>query len=342
MLGFATRLVALTFLAAGGIGRAPSADETWRDDCDRVKATALPAGDLPDSAAKQTLSGCQSEDLYYGIGQPSDPQKARLCAYLERSAGDTPVFGGSAILMTIYATGIGARRNPDLAIRFACALEGAPAEMEGRIAHLQKLKTRAGKKIAFDLCDDITSGYMMGACAGHAQKIEEAKRTARYRAKLAGWTAPERAAFEKLRHAARVFFTARSSNEVDLSGTARAEFEIEEDERLEESFAAFLDKLERDAVPPAPESELAQTDQRLNAVYQQVMKGPKSPDFGTVTTPDIHKTERTWPAYRDAWTDFASVKFPRSDPRGIKTWLTRERAEMLEEFVPRDASQGSK
>jgi hypothetical protein len=160
--------------------------------------------------------------------------------------------------------------------------------------------------------------------------------------KLASWSAAERAAFEKLRHAARAFFEARSSNEVDLSGTARAEFEVEEDERLEESFAAFLDKLERGAVPPAPEAELTKTDQRLNAVYQRVMKGPKSPDFGTVTTPDIRKTERTWPAYRDAWTEFASVKFPRSDSRGVKTWLTRERAEMLEEFVPRDASQGSK
>jgi hypothetical protein len=336
------RLVALAFLATGGTGPLPSADETWRADCDRVKEVALPAGDQPDADTKRTLAGCQSEDLYYGIGQPADPPKARLCAYLERSSGDTPLFGGSAILMMIYATGAGARRNLDLAIHFACALEGAPAEMEGRIAHLQKLKTSARKKIAFDLCDDITSGYMMGACAAHAQKIEEAKRTARYRSKLAGWTAPERAAFEKLRQAARAFFTARSSNEVDLSGTARAEFEIEEDERLEGSFAAFLDKLERGAVPPAPETELAKSDQRLNAVYQQVMKGPKNPDFGTITTPDIRKTERTWPAYRDAWTDFASVKFPRSDSRGIRTWLTRERAEMLEEFVPRDASRGSK
>ena len=131
-----------------------------------------------------------------------------------------------AILMTIYATGVGAHRNPDLAIRFACTLDGAPAEMEGRIAHLQKLKASARRKLAFDLCDDITSGFMMGACAAHAQRIEEAKRTAQYRAKLAGWTAPERAAFAKLRQAARTFFQARSSNEVDLSGTAQAEFEV--------------------------------------------------------------------------------------------------------------------
>ena len=31
------------------------------------------------------------------------------------------------------------------------------------------------------------------------------------------------------------------------------------------------------------------------------------------------------------------LRDPRSDARGIKTWLTRERAKMLEEFVPRDA-----
>ena len=184
---------------------------------------------------------------------------------------------------------------------------------------------------------------MMGACAANAQRIEEAKRAARYRSKLAGWTAPERAAFERLRQAARAFFTARSSNEVDLSGTARAEFEIEEDERLEESFAAFLDKLERGRCPAragdgAGEDRPA-TERRLSAGHEGALRGP---DFGTVTTPDIRETERTWPAYRDAWTDFARVKFPQSDSRGIRTWLTRERVEMLEEFVPRGASQGSK
>jgi uncharacterized protein YecT (DUF1311 family) len=344
MLGVfaALRFVALAFLVAAGIGRAPSADEIWQADCARVKEAALPAADQPDGAAKLALAGCRSEDLFYGIGQSPDPQRARLCAYLERSAGDTPLFGGSAILMTIYATGVGARRNPDLAIRFACTLDGAPAEMQGRIAHLQKLKASARKEIVFDLCDDITSGFMMGACAAHAQRMEEAKRTARYRAKLAGRTASERAAFAKLRQAARAFFQARSSNEVDLSGTARAEFEVEEDERLEGSFAAFLDKLERGTVRPASEAELADADRRLNAVYGQVMNGPQRSDQTTVTTPDIRKTERTWPAYRDAWTEFAAMTFPHSDARGIKTWLTRERTRMLEEFLPGEAQQTAK
>ena len=69
------------------------------------------------------------------------------------------------------------------------------------------------------------------------------------------------------------------------------------------------------------------------------MSGPQRSAQGTVTTPDIRKTERTWPAYRDAWTEFAGMKFPHSDARGIKTWLTRERAKMLEEFVPGDVPE---
>ena len=39
------RLVALAFLASGGLGRPPSVDETWRADCDRVKEAALPPED---------------------------------------------------------------------------------------------------------------------------------------------------------------------------------------------------------------------------------------------------------------------------------------------------------
>jgi hypothetical protein len=139
---------------------------------------------------------------------------------------------------------------------------------------------------------------------------------------------------EKLRQAASAFFEARSSNEVDLSGTARAQFEAEEEEELEKSFAKFLTKLERGGVSAATDADLAKADHELNAVYRQVMKTKPQDDWGTVTTENIRNAERPWPAYRDAWADFARVKFPKSDPNGIKVWLTRDRTGILEGFLP--------
>jgi uncharacterized protein YecT (DUF1311 family) len=347
-------IIVATLSLVGRVGRAGDAPaEPWKASCARVKDVAFPAADQPDDGARKALHGCSSESLFYGIGQAADPEKARLCAYVERAAGDDLVFGGSAILMTIYATGVGGQRNPDLAIHLACGLEGAPAEMEYRVKHLETLKTKVtttakasktsktGKPIKFDLCDDISSGFMEGHCASHDQRITQAKRDQKYAARLAKWTPPERAAFQKLRDAAGLFFVASSGNEVDMSGTARAQIQIEEEEALEKSFSGFLDRLERGAVPAATAAELAKADRQLNAVYQKVMHAGEL-GAGTVTADGIRQTERTWPGYRDAWAELARVKFPQTDPVAVKVWLTQARRDMLESFVPSNDKEATK
>ena len=317
--------------ATGAFGQPPGADSATKASCERVKNAKLPAGDQPDEEVRQRIHGCSSERLFYGIGQPRDPERARLCAYLERGSGDEEVFGGSGILMMIYATGLGAARNPDLAIRLACEMEGAPAELEGRVAHLEELKRAGGEKVAFDICDDVTSGFMMGQCAAHEQRVSGARRDQRYGARLRGWTAPERAAFQKLRAAADDYFKARSSNEVDRSGTARAAQQVEEEENLERAFSALLDALERGALAPATAADLDELDRKLNLVYRRLMK-TATPRWGTVTIDGIRETERRWPKYRDAWTAFAKVKFPKADSRAVKARLTRERTDLLNAF----------
>lgn len=309
--------------------------------CDRVKDVAFPAADQPDEAARMKLRGCHSEELLYGIGQEADPVKARACAYLERAAGDDEVFGGSAILMTIYARGVGAPQNLDLAIRLACELEGAPAEVEGRVAHLEGLRRAPGssakKKGTFDLCDDVTSGFMMGHCAAHEQRMKVAKRDRRFAARIAGWTAAEQAAFQRLRAAASEFFRARSANEIDQSGTARAALQIEEEERLETGFGALLDQVERGTLPSATAAELARVDREPNAAYQRVMKAA-GPQWGTVSKEGIRQAERRWPKYRDAWAAFVKLKYPHVDPASIEVRLTRDRTGDLDEFAPATSS----
>lgn len=320
---------------AGGVASVRAADqrdEPWKRICERVKDVPLPAADQPDQAARQDLGGCSSERLFYGIGRARDPERARLCAYLERAAGDELVFGGSSILMTIYATGVGAARNPDLAIRLACDVEGAPAEVEHRVEHLEKLKSAGGKKVEFDICDDVTSGLMEGHCAAHRQRMVKARRDLRYGARLAKWTASQRSAFQKLRAAAGAYFGARSANEVDLGGTARGALQVQEEEELEASFGKLLDELERGALPAATDAELADADHELNATYQRAMTGAK-PDWGTVTADGILQAERSWPKYRDAWVAFAKVKYPNADPRALKARLTRDRTDLLRAFA---------
>src|ERR1041385_1864230 len=71
--------------------------------CQQHKTIDLPAKDRPTSAETAALAKCSSEDLYYGIGAPADPVKARKCAYLEMDRGsqDDGEFSGRAMLMVI-------------------------------------------------------------------------------------------------------------------------------------------------------------------------------------------------------------------------------------------------
>ena len=333
-------LAALTLAARVGHSGEDEEAVASKATCERLKNVPFPAADQPDEALRKKLRGCRSEPLFYGIGQPADPVKARACAYVELAAGDDEVFGGSAVLMMIYATGVGATQNLDLAIHLACELDGAPAEVEGRVAHLKRLRGAKGSKVKFDLCDDVTSGLMSGHCASHDQRMAAAKRDRRFGARLARWTAPERAEFQRLRAAAGEFFHARSANEVDETGTARAALQVEEEETLEAAFGAILDELDRGTLPKATEADLAKADKDLNATYQRVMKAT-TVHWGTVTKDGIREAERKWPKYRDAWAAFVKVKYPQVDPASIKVRVTRERTGDLEAFVGEDGAKSA-
>jgi hypothetical protein len=320
-----THVLPLLILLTTESARAESDNADPR--CARAQKVPFPAGDRPSDAQKAALKGCDAEDLYYGITGPTDLVKARLCAYAQIDSGDETDFGGTAILMMIYATGAGTKRNPALAIRLACEVDGAPAEVEGRLAHLETLERQPSGHLTFDLCDDITSGYMMGACAGHDQRFKQAKRQRRWKGRLDAWTPPERQAFARLRASADAFFRARSMGEVDLSGTARDMFIVEEEERLEGGLVAVVDRLEAKKLPVATAADYQAADKELNAAYAAVMKSDAG--GGTVTKADIKKAERAWLRYRDEWVRFAHVKYPAVSPEAIKTWLTRQRVTQL-------------
>ncbi len=328
-MGLLTCMVLLGHNIAEAQGKS---DEDWQKICERVKYTPFPAEDRPHPAAIRVLGKCSSDDLYYGFGRPADPEKARQCAYVEMENGDALVFGGSSILMTIYANGVGAKRNFDLAIKLACNIEGAPAEVEGRVEHLQKLKEQNWQGRDFSLCDDITSGFMQGHCTAHEQRFSDIKRKNTLTILTAKWSAEDKAAYNSLRKAADRFFEARTDNEVDLSGTARSAFIIEERASLEDDFADSLQKIGRGEIPNYSSRGFKDTDAKLNAVYQKIQK---TDDFsaGTVTKEGIKAAQREWIRYRDTWVAFGQKKYQAVSADSLKAWLTEKRIKMLEEFL---------
>lgn len=216
--------------------------------CRKLRDREPPESDRPDAAVAASLRGCDSEALYYGIGRPADPVRARQCAFLEAERDDAGVFSGRTMLMTIYANGRGANRDLDVATHLACGIEGAPMESHGRVTHLAELKAKGWKGQDFHFCDDITSGLAMGYCASHDATIAGALRDAALAAMASGWSVAEKQAFARLRAAHNAYVEAHGDGEVDMRGTARGRWRS----RPRNRFAGSWSKCSSGSAPAAP------------------------------------------------------------------------------------------
>ncbi|MBI3560694.1 MAG: DUF1311 domain-containing protein [Gammaproteobacteria bacterium] len=326
LLSVSIALIAHTILAAEPL-------QEWQTVCENHSQTPLPAADLPSGKQRTALKECDAEALYYGIGIPADPRQARLCAYAQRATQDEEVFGSSGILMTIYANGIGAQRNLDLAIRFACEYGGAEAEMQSRIENLRERKRPHWQGKPFHLCDNITSGLMSGYCAAHDERIAAVARDRQIAAIVHRLTDTQHVAYERLRQTANQYFESHSDIEVDQSGTARAQFSIEARAKLEQQLLDMLDRLEQGKLPARTHVAFRQADAELNAVYRQIQHA-KDYDNGTVTQAGIKSTQRAWLLFRDAWAAYVTARYPSVTRESILTPLTIERTMLLIELRP--------
>lgn len=308
--------------------------ETSKAICRKVRRHEPPESDRPDAAAAASLKGCDSEALYYGIGVPADPVRARQCAFLEAESEEGGAFSGRTMLMTVYANGRGATRDLDVATHLACGVEGAPMESHGRVAHLAELESAGWKGQDFHYCDDITSGLAMGYCESHQAGMAGARREAALAAMTAGWSAAEKQAFARLRTAHEAYAEAHGSGEVDLSGTARAAMAIAAEESLRDELVELLELLERlrsGRALPTPAARLPAEDSALNAAYRaRLREAAGSGDHpGAVTADGIRAAERAWLRYRDSFLAFAAIKFPRMSRAELAAWLTRQRTARL-------------
>lgn len=303
--------------------------ETSKAICRKLRDREPPESDRPDAAAA-SLKGCDSEALYYGIGMPSDPARARQCAFLEADGDEGEVFSGRAMLMTIYANGRGAKRDLDVATHLACGLDGAAMESHGRVTHLAELKAKGWTRQDFHFCDDITSGLAMGYCASHQARIDGASRESELMARMRGWSAAERRAFHRARQAHEAYVEAHGSGEVDLSGTARGAMVVEAEEAERDQLTMLLGSLSGGHRPPGGAAAYKAADLKLNAVYRRLMRDtPSSEAPGAVTREGIRDAQRAWLRYRDAFLAFAAVKFPKVDRQGLAAWLTEQRTATL-------------
>lgn len=289
--------------------------------CAKYLQIPLPA-EAQSVPAPKAWPECASYKSYAGIGTPVNFEAARKCAWSERLAihaeleprySTASVFGGSAMLTQLYANGEGVPQNLPLAIRFACEAEGAPGEIGGRLEGLEKRLHHENKEDSrFQFCDDITSGFMMGFCTAYTSEIEDQNRATATTAISRDWTAAQKSAFQLLLSAKEKYAEQHAKGEVDLSGTARAMFEIEEENGIRDNFLAAVKSFEKGALPKASLTEATEADAQLNRAYRKMMADAEAhkSDYGAIQPEGIRNAERAWLKYRDAWLTFAKARYP--------------------------------
>lgn len=146
---------------------AQDTDPVCSDLFDRVAVTA---GDEPTPEQAKRLEGCDSEKLYYGKRTADSLRQARHCAFIEREGYDLPTVSGPAVLMMLYANGLGVERNIELAQLFNCEVGGSVEEIQARRRQLEAF-AKAESPRELDVCDGATGGFMKEICNGKEARL---------------------------------------------------------------------------------------------------------------------------------------------------------------------------
>ncbi|MDR3501986.1 MAG: lysozyme inhibitor LprI family protein [Legionella sp.] len=315
-------LVFFTLITAFPIGYANNWDSLAQETktlCTSVQN--ISAQDQPDNAQKKLLAQCDASTFYYGFENAADYVQARKCAFIKNDYG---------VLTMIYANGKGVKPDFNLAIHYACLMEAAPAETEGRVSHLAKMKA-GNDKSTFDICDDITSGHMMGVCASIDEAQAEPQQK-KYLAEVKQKLSPaEQVAFQKLLDASVIYFNTRVENELDDLGTGAAAFIISERMALNKAMLQMVKDTLACKMPTSTDQQYQLADVQLNRAYKKTQEKPFPSDV-SITGVGIQKTERTWINYRDAWIAFTQLKCTNADA-SWKTLLTNQRAKQLTDLA---------
>jgi uncharacterized protein YecT (DUF1311 family) len=311
------------------------ADAKTKAQCAQYAQTPLPA-EAASLAAPAQWPECNSYKLYSGKGTKINFEAARECAWQERSAikaGLTPQYaiastlGGSAMLMVLYANGEAVEKNIPLAIRFACEANGAPAEISGRVKHLESLNSQtASSRKKFKFCDDITSGAMDSICESYQAELADQQSVDALGNLSSKWPDPQRSAFAALEQAQQAYAQAHRG-EIDAQGTSRAAQQIRAEQSLRNSFLAAIQIFEQGNLPSHTASDAQQADTALNETYRKAINDAEAnkSNYGAVKPENIRTAERAWLAYRDAWIQFAKLRYPAVSAESWLTLLTKDR-----------------
>jgi uncharacterized protein YecT (DUF1311 family) len=316
--GLAIAILVTNCAVAGG--QAATAESASK--CSAYASIPLPA-EAEKIPVPRTSPACASYRSYRGIGRPVNYSEARACAWQERLAQKADlgqnaqepsawVVGGSLILADIYFNGAGVKRNIPLAMRFACESEEGMATLA--LPDIAKLNGSPGAHGPFEFCDYAATTFTMNFCGDYASEIANDRRSSDYNSLKSSMTTEQRGAFDKLLAAQNAYVEAHAS-EVDQGGTIRNMRTLGSQTILQDLFHTEVVHFERKQWPTLSANQIAAADALLHNVYDkklgQLRKQTKEEAAdGAVTADGLASAEKSWETYRDAWVEFARLRYP--------------------------------
>lgn len=302
--------------------------------CNSVASITIPTSDMQSPSEMKYYQNAKLDDYYLLVSKDWVNYRKELIVGNDDGSNNYPIA-------EIYANGWGVKRNPLLAIALICKTKGDHYENIQMIDDLNKTKDLQRLKSKFSYCDYANGNNAFG-CDQEQQSIDQEtadyNRDQKFTHAIKNWSVAQKAAFNALKLAAENFISEHANSEQDLSGTARDQIVIGEEEQLQDQFSHELKSFETSKMPK--DVDFTKADKALNVMYARVMQGVKklpSEDLGLTQTPDgIRKTQLKWLKYRDAWVAFAKVRYPNTAPNVFATWITKQRNAQLNELLTTD------
>jgi uncharacterized protein YecT (DUF1311 family) len=220
--------------------------------------------------------------------------------------------------------------NATLVFDLVCRGGEVPNEMELAVDETYA-KWKKGSTEEFDLCNSVMSGVGMGYCAQQAQSKADAKRQRQYDALSAKLDMPTKKLLDLASANAFSYINAKTLMEEGYGGSIAAADIITSQTQQKQEYVDLVVKVQGKFFPSVS-VPFAQNDQKLNQIYQQVMKklGTKKPEYdGQVSATNIKNVQRQWIAHRDSSAKLFFALNPAVSEENWKSYLTQMRIDDL-------------
>jgi hypothetical protein len=319
-MNYAARYTPLILIVGAFLEASASAQKSVEQICAEANQTRDAS---PPPGLKPLPGRCDPSKLYYQKDPETPAQDVWACVM---SAEQDERLPTDAVRLMLFANGRGAPKNLAMATKLACNVKDVP-EMEQK-AVIKALQSKDATNKKFDWCDHMITTPSVNVCVS----IDASLKLDRYQRRISEFKPADpklHAAWDELLRITTEYIDARSMDEIDLSGSGRAVFVMNETDIQWRDFIDTLEKLATGKARTYSKKDLVQRSQRLQAELKRITASKS--EWGTVTPQNIIATQKKWELWRSALTKFAAQTW-KTDPVALECWMTIKRVNMLKNF----------